>query len=238
MRSKEDAHDYRYFPDPDLPPLVIAPEWIEAVRAQMPELPREIAVRLIRDYGLTPYAASQLLAERSLFDFFEASCLRRTDIDFPAEAWVNEEVVRVCANLVIGEVAKKLNEDAGPRWEFWVSPQTVGRIAMRIKDGSISVKVGRDLLGSIWNEDRAKGSCRWHDEVDVLIESRGLKQMSDSGELERLIDEVLAANPKSVEEYRAGRDKAFNALVGQAMKATKGKGNPTQVNELLKKKLG
>jgi aspartyl-tRNA(Asn)/glutamyl-tRNA(Gln) amidotransferase subunit B len=238
MRSKEDAHDYRYFPDPDLPPLVIADEWIERVRAEMPELPRDIAVRLVRDYGLTPYASSQLLSERSLFEFFEASCLRNADTDFTAEAWADEEVVRTCANLVIGEVAKKMNEDAGPRWQFWVSPQTVGRIAMRIKEGLVSVKVGRELLGSIWDEDRVKGSCRWHTEVDTLIESKGLKQMSDTGELDRILDAVLAANPKSVDEFRAGKDKAFNALVGQAMKASQGKANPAQVNELLKLKLG
>jgi aspartyl-tRNA(Asn)/glutamyl-tRNA(Gln) amidotransferase subunit B len=238
MRSKEDAADYRYFPDPDLPPLVISQTWIDRVKAQMTEPPASIAIGLERNYGLTAYAASQLVSERSLFDFFESSCLRASDTDFSVEEWRDAEVVRTCANLVIGEVAKKLNEDAGPRWQFWVSGHSVGRVAMRIRQGVISVKVGRELLGLIWDEDRARGGCRWHTEIDALIESMGLRQMSDSGELERILDEVLAANAKSVEEFRAGKEKAFNALIGQAMKATKGKANPAQVNELLKKKLG
>jgi aspartyl-tRNA(Asn)/glutamyl-tRNA(Gln) amidotransferase subunit B len=239
MRSKEDAADYRYFPDPDLPPLVISQAWIDRVKSQMPELPSSIARRLELDYGLTAYAASQLVSERALFDFFESSCLMNSDTEFSGEEWSDAEVVRTCANLVIGEVAKKLNEDAGQRWQFWVSGQTVGRIAMRIRQGVISVKVGRELLGLIWDEDRgARNGCRSHEEVDALIRSMGLRQMSDIGELERILDEVLAANAKSVEEFRAGKDKAFNALIGQAMKATKGKANPAQVNELLKKKLG
>jgi len=217
MRTKEDAHDYRYFPDPDLPPLVIANEWIEQVRAQMPELPRLMAARFQADYGLPAYDAAAMTQSKAFAAYFE-------------EAAQVSGQPKLVANWLMGELARRLNAqtielDASP-----VRAPALAAMVARIADGTISNNGAKQVFDALWTAD---GS-----DVDAIIAAKGLKQMSDSGELERIIDEVLAANAKSVEEYRAGKDKAFNALVGQAMKATKGKGNPTQVNELLKKKLG
>ena len=217
MRSKEEAHDYRYFPDPDLPPLVIAPEWIERVRAQLPELPGVMAARFQRDYGLPAYDAAMMTQGKAVAAYFEDA----------AKASAQPKLV---ANWLVGEVMRRLNAqgqtiDAGP-----VSPGLLAAMIARIVDGTISNNGARQVFDALWTGDSK--------DVDALIESLGLKQMSDSSELEGIIDSVLAANAKSVEEFRAGKEKAFNALVGQAMKATKGKGNPAQVNELLKKKLG
>jgi aspartyl-tRNA(Asn)/glutamyl-tRNA(Gln) amidotransferase subunit B len=237
MRTKEDAHDYRYFPDPDLPPLVIGSDWIAEIKADMPALPREVFAEFVGS-AVPPATAAQLVSEKSLAGFFRASCLRSNDTDFLIEEWRDPDVVRTCANLVVGEVARKLNEDGGARWEFWITSHTLGRLAMRVVDGTISLRVAKALLDEIWDEDRAKKACRWHTEVDALIAAKGLKQMNDGGALETIVDQVLAANARSVDEYRAGKDKAFNALVGQVMKASQGKANPAQAGELLKKKLG
>lgn len=216
MRTKEDAHDYRYFPDPDLPPLVIAPEWIERVKAAMPELPRVMAQRFQADYGLPAYDAAMMTQGKAMGAFFEAA----------AKACGQPKLV---ANWLMGEVSRRLNaEDRG----IDASPVSAAQLAAmigRIADGTISNNGAKQVFDALWT---GAGN-----DVDAVIEAKGLKQMSDTGELERILDEVLAANAKSVEEYRAGKDKAFNALVGQAMKATKGKANPAQVNELLKKKL-
>ncbi len=217
MRTKEDAHDYRYFPDPDLPPLVIAPEWVARVKGEMPELPRAMGERLQRDYGLPAYDAAMMTQGKAMGAFFEAA----------AKACGQPKLV---ANWLMGEVSRRLNAqdlaiEASP-----VSAAQLAALIARIADGTISNNGARQVFDALWS---GEGS-----DVDAVIEARGLKQMSDSGELERIVDEVLAANPKSVEEYRAGKDKAFNALVGQAMKATKGKANPAQVNGLLKKRLG
>lgn len=216
MRTKEDAHDYRYFPDPDLPPLVIAPEWVERVKAGMPELPRVMAQRFQADYGLPAYDAAMMTQGKAMGAFFEAA----------AKACGQPKLV---ANWLMGEVSRRLNaEDRG----IDASPVSAAQLAAmigRIADGTISNNGAKQVFDALWT---GQGT-----DVDAVIEARGLKQMSDTGELERILDEVLAANAKSVEEYRAGKDKAFNALVGQAMKATKGKANPAQVNELLKKKL-
>ncbi|MGE4050073.1 MAG: Asp-tRNA(Asn)/Glu-tRNA(Gln) amidotransferase subunit GatB [Piscinibacter sp.] len=216
MRTKEDAHDYRYFPDPDLPPLVIAPEWIERVKAEMPELPRLMAQRFQGDYGLPAYDAAMMTQGKAMGAFFEAA----------AKACGQPKLV---ANWLMGEVSRRLNaEDRG----IDASPVSAAQLAAmigRIADGTISNNGAKQVFDALWT---GQGT-----DVDAVIEARGLKQMSDTGELERILDEVLAANAKSVEEYRSGKDKAFNALVGQAMKATKGKANPAQVNELLKKKL-
>jgi len=217
MRSKEEAHDYRYFPDPDLPPLVIAPEWIERVRAQLPELPGVMAARFQRDYGLPAYDAAMMTQGKAVAAYFEDA----------AKASAQPKLV---ANWLTGEVTRRLNAqgqtiDASP-----VSATLLAAMIARIVDGTISNNGARQVFDALWTGESK--------DVDALIESLGLKQMSDSSELEGIIDAVLAANAKSVEEFRAGKEKAFNALVGQAMKATKGKGNPAQVNELLKKKLG
>ncbi|MEP7296786.1 MAG: Asp-tRNA(Asn)/Glu-tRNA(Gln) amidotransferase subunit GatB [Burkholderiales bacterium] len=217
MRSKEDAHDYRYFPDPDLPPLVIAPGWIERVRAEMPELPRLMAARFQADYGLPAYDATAMTQSKAFAAYFEDA----------AKASGQPKLV---ANWMMGELARRLNAqditlDASP-----VRAPALAAMVARISDGTISNNGAKQVFDALWTGESS--------DVDAVIATKGLKQMSDTGELERIIDDVLAANAKSVEEYRAGKDKAFNALVGQAMKATKGKGNPSQVNELLKKKLG
>jgi len=218
MRSKEDAHDYRYFPDPDLPPLVIAPEWIERVRSTMPELPGAMAARFQRDYALSAYDAAMMTQSKAFASYFE-------------EAAKASGQPKLVANWLMGEVSRRLNAEDREIEASAIAPLELAKLVTRIHDGTIHNKAAKQLFDSIW-------ASEVHDDIDSIIESSGLKQMSDAGELERIVDEVLAANAKSVEEFRAGKDKAFNALVGQAMKATKGKGNPTQVNELLKKKLG
>jgi aspartyl-tRNA(Asn)/glutamyl-tRNA(Gln) amidotransferase subunit B len=217
MRTKEDAADYRYFPDPDLPPLVVAPEWVEQVRSEMAELPRVMAARFVRDWGLPEYDANTLTQSKAMAAYFEAT----------AKA-CNQ--AKLASNWIMGELSRRLNAgettiDASP-----VSALQLGQLISRIADNTVSNNAARQVFDALWN---GEGS-----EVDALIEAKGLRQMSDTGELEKIIDEVLAANARSVEEFRAGKEKAFNALVGQAMKATRGKGNPTQVNELLRKKLG
>jgi aspartyl-tRNA(Asn)/glutamyl-tRNA(Gln) amidotransferase subunit B len=217
MRTKEDAHDYRYFPDPDLPPLVIPAEWVERVRAAMPELPRLMAGRFQRDYGLPVYDAAMMTQSKATGAFFEAA----------AKACGQPKLV---ANWLMGEVSRRLNAEGRTIESSPVDATQLAALIGRIADGTVSNNGARQVFDALWT---GAGS-----EVDAVIEANGLKQMSDSGELSAIVDEVLAANAKSVEEYRAGKDKAFNALVGQAMKATKGKANPTQVNELLKKKLG
>jgi aspartyl-tRNA(Asn)/glutamyl-tRNA(Gln) amidotransferase subunit B len=216
MRSKEDAADYRYFPDPDLPPLVIGPEWVERVRAEMPELPEPMAKRFQADYGLPAYDAAMMTQSKDFGTFFETA----------AKACSQPKLV---ANWLMGEFARRLNSEDRPLSSSPVAAATLAALIARISDGTISNNGARQLFESLWS-----GAAL---DVDSLIESLGLKQMSDNTELERILDEVLAANPKSVEEFRAGKDKAFNALVGQAMKASKGKANPALLNELLKKKL-
>ncbi|MFA6442572.1 MAG: Asp-tRNA(Asn)/Glu-tRNA(Gln) amidotransferase subunit GatB [Sterolibacterium sp.] len=218
MRSKEDAQDYRYFPDPDLLPLEISSAWIAETRASMPELPSEMKARFERDYGLSAYDATTLTASRETAGYFE-ECV----------AAAGKSNAKLCANWVMGELAARLNEaDLGVAASPVSSSQLAGMVA-RIADKTISSKIAKDVFEALWNQAGP--------DADNIIEAKGLRQITDTGAIEKLIDEVLAANPKSVEEYRAGKDKAFNALVGQAMKATKGKANPQQVNELLRKKL-
>ena len=216
MRTKEDAHDYRYFPDPDLPPLVIAPEWVERVRSEMPELPGALAARLQRALGLPAYDAAMMTTSRATAAYFEAA----------NAACAQPKLV---ANWIMGEISKRLNADGGDIASAPVSPATLGALINRIQDGTISNNAARQVFEALWTGEGA--------DVDTVIDAKGLKQMNDSGALEAILDAVLAANAKSVEDFRAGKEKAFGALVGQAMKATKGKANPAQVNELLKKKL-
>ncbi|MDO9291512.1 MAG: Asp-tRNA(Asn)/Glu-tRNA(Gln) amidotransferase subunit GatB [Hydrogenophaga sp.] len=217
MRTKEDAADYRYFPDPDLPPLVISREWVEKTRAEMSELPRVMAQRFVSDYSLPEYDAGQLTQSKAVAAYFEAVA-------------ATSQQPKLASNWVMGELSRRLNtEDKGIELSA-VSARQLGQLISRIADGTISNNAARQVFDALWT---GEGS-----DVDTLIEAKGLKQMSDTGELEKIIDDVLAANAKNVDEVRAGNAKAFNALVGQAMKATKGKANPAQVNELLKKKLG
>ncbi|MBU9325693.1 Asp-tRNA(Asn)/Glu-tRNA(Gln) amidotransferase subunit GatB [Burkholderia gladioli] len=222
MRSKEDAQDYRYFPDPDLMPVVIDPKWIERVRGEMPELPAAMQQRFVEQYGVTPYDAVVLTASKAMAAYFEA---------LVGKAGVAN--AKVAANWLMGDVSSLLNREG---IEIDASPVSAAQLALvlqRIADGTISNKIAKEIFQAIWDEKAGDEAA-----ADRIIEAKGLKQISDSGALEAIIDEVLAANAKSVEEFRAGKEKAFNALVGQAMKATKGKANPAQVNELLKKKLG
>ncbi len=216
MRSKEDAADYRYFPDPDLPPLVIAKEWIDRVRNAMPEQPDVKMQRYQDKFGLSAYDAALMTQSRAMSSFFEAteSACRRP---------------KLAANWLTGEVSRRLNAEGRSIEDCPVRPETLGALITRIVDQIISNSAAKQVLDALWN-DPGKG-------LDDVIIEQGHEQMSAT-ELGRIVDEVLAANPKSVEEYRAGKEKAFNALVGQAMKATRGKANPEQVNALLKNKLG
>ena len=215
MRSKEDAHDYRYFPDPDLPPLVIAAEWVERVRAEMPELPKDMAARFERDYGLSAYDAAMMTESRAVAAYFEAA----------TEASREPKLV---ANWMMGEISRRMNTgtlDAIP-----LAPRTLAMLIARIVDRTVSNAAARQVFDALWQGEG--------DDVDALIEAKGLRSMRDASELDRIVDAVIAGNAKSVEEFRAGKDKAFNALVGQAMKASKGKADPAEVSELLRKKLG
>jgi len=215
MRTKEDAADYRYFPDPDLPPLVIAAEWIEQVKQSMPELPRVMVERFVEDYALPEYDATTLTQSKAMAAYFEAV----------AKACKSP---KLASNWIMGEVSRRLNADEISIEQVPVRAAQLATLITRIVDNTISNNAARQVFDGLWN-----GAG----EVDDIIEAKGLKQMSDSGELEKIIDAVIAANPDNVAQYKAGKDKAFNALVGQAMKASKGKANPAQVNALLKKKL-
>ena len=221
MRSKEDAHDYRYFPDPDLMPLMIDAGWIERVKLDMPELPAAMQERFVHQYGLTPYDAAVLTSSKAMAAYFEA-----------VVAKLGASQAKTAANWLMGEVSSQLNRDGLEIGACPVSAAQLALVLQRIADGTISNKIAKEIFLAIWDEKAIDDAA-----ADRIIEAKGLKQISDTGALEAIIDEVLAANPKSVDEYRAGKEKAFNALIGQAMKATKGKANPQQVNELLKKKL-
>ena len=217
MRSKEDAADYRYFPDPDLPPLMIGRDWVEKTRAEMSELPRVMAARFVTQYGLPEYDAGQLTQSKAMASYFEAVAAASRQ-------------PKLASNWVMGEISKRLNSDEKTIDSSPVSGQQLAHLIERIADSTISNSAAKQVFDALWVGENT--------EVDAIIEAKGLKQMSDTSELEKIIDDVLAANAKNVEEIRAGNTKAMNALVGQAMKATKGKANPAQVNELLKKKIG
>lgn len=216
MRSKEDAMDYRYFPDPDLLPLEISPDWIARVQTQMPELPAAMRERFVRDYGLSDYDAQTLTASKPLAAYFEAVAKDVAD-------------KKAAANWVMGEVSAALNEADIEIDQAPVSAAQLAGLIARVLDGTINLKTGKEVFAALWKGEGAS--------ADAIIDARGLKQISDAGAIEKLIDDVLAANPKPVAEFKAGNEKAFNSLVGQAMKATKGKANPAQVNEILRRKL-
>jgi len=217
MRTKEDSADYRYFPDPDLPPLCISEQWIEETRRHMPELPRKMAERLVADYGLPEYDATTLTQSPAMGAYFEAAAKASGQ-------------PKLASNWIMGEISKRLNAEEVGIEAAKVSAAQLGALIGRIQDGTISNNAARQVFDALWGGEGA--------EVDALIEAKGLKQIQDTGALEKIIDEVIAANPDNVAQFKAGKDKAFNALVGQAMKASKGKANPAQVNELLRAKLG
>ena len=216
MRSKEDAMDYRYFPDPDLLPLAIDREWIDAIAREMPELPGTMRDRFVRDYGLPEYDAAVLTGSKPLAAYYEAVAAAVADR-------------KVAANWIMGEVSAALNSAQIEIGASPVGPVQLAGLIGRVLDGTINNKTAKEVFAALWNGEGAS--------ADAIIEARGLKQISDAGAIEKLIDEVLAANPGPVAEFRAGKEKAFNSLVGQAMKATRGKANPQQVNEILRRRL-
>ena len=216
MRTKEDAADYRYFPDPDLPPLCISREWVARVQAEMSELPRLMAARFVADYGLPEYDATTLTQSKAMAAYFEAT----------AKACGQP---KLASNWIMGELSRRLNTGESDIEKSPVSAMQLGALISRITDGTVSNNAARQVFDALW---MGEGQ-----DADAVIEAKGLRQMNDSGALEKIVDEVIAANAKNVEEYRAGKEKAFNALVGQIMKASKGKANPAQVNELLKARL-
>ncbi len=217
MRSKEDSADYRYFPDPDLPPLCISAQWIEATRAQMPELPRSMAERFVADYGLPEYDATTLTQSPAMAAYFEAA----------AQA---SGQPKLASNWVMGEISRRLNAEEIGIESSKVSAAQLGQLIGRIQDGTISNAAARQVFEALWSGEGA--------EVDAVIDAKGLKQMQDTGALEQMVDAVIAANPDNVAQFKAGKDKAFNALVGQVMKASQGKANPALVNQLLRARLG
>jgi aspartyl-tRNA(Asn)/glutamyl-tRNA(Gln) amidotransferase subunit B len=223
MRSKEDAHDYRYFPDPDLLPLVIGSDWIERVRGEMPELPDAKRARFVADYGLSAYDATTLTASLEISSYYEA-----------AVESAGAASAKPCANWVMVDLAARVNREGIELAASPVSAAQLGRLVARITDNTISNNIAKKVFEAIWASEGGSGI----DAADRIIDAQGLRQITDSGAIESLIDGVLEANPAMVAEFRAGREKAFNALVGQAMKATKGKANPQQVNQLLRAKLG
>ncbi|MFP8780015.1 Asp-tRNA(Asn)/Glu-tRNA(Gln) amidotransferase subunit GatB [Hydrogenophaga sp. RWCD_12] len=216
MRTKEDAADYRYFPDPDLPPLVIARSWVDEVKAAMPELPRQMAERLVQAYGLPEYDATTLTQSPAMAAYFETAAKASGQ-------------AKMASNWIMGEVSRRLNNEEKDIAQVPVSADTLAALLKRIADGTVSNNAAKQVMDALW---AGEGQ-----DVDAVIESKGLKQMNDSGALEAIIDEVMAANAPMVEQFRAGKDKAFNALVGLVMKASKGKANPQQANDVLRQKL-
>jgi aspartyl-tRNA(Asn)/glutamyl-tRNA(Gln) amidotransferase subunit B len=216
MRTKEDAADYRYFPDPDLPPLVVSREWVEQVRAAMPELPRQMAERLVRDYGLPEYDAATVTQSPAMAAYFETAAKASNQ-------------PKMASNWIMGEVSRRLNAQEKDIADVPVNAATLAALLQRIADGTVSNNAAKQVMDALWSGEGQS--------VDALIEAKGLKQMNDSGALDALVDEVMAANAPMVEQFRAGKDKAFNALVGLVMKASKGKANPQQAGDLLRQKL-
>lgn len=216
MRSKEDSMDYRYFPDPDLLPLDISEEWLERVRSNMPELPEQMRARLTKDFGLSDYDASVLTSSKAMADYYLAVADKVSD-------------KKIAANWVMGEVSAALNQAEMTIETLPVTPEKLSVLISRVLDNTINNKGAKKIFSAIM-----QGS---EEGVDTLIEQLGLKQISDTGAIEKIVDEVIANNPKNVEEFKAGKEKALNGLVGQVMKASKGKANPAQVNQLLRQKL-
>jgi aspartyl-tRNA(Asn)/glutamyl-tRNA(Gln) amidotransferase subunit B len=223
MRSKEDANDYRYFPDPDLLPVVIDDAWIAQVRSGMPALPTQLREQWQSEYGLSAYDTQLLTQDRDTAKVFEDLL-----------AIVGRPLAKAAANLIAGEFASAVNRAGIATADAPLKAKHLAPLLTRVADGTISNKIAKDIFAILWEEAVAGKAMST---VDHIIDAKGLKQISDSGALEAIIDQVLAANQKSVEEFRSGKEKAFNALVGQIMKASQGKANPGQVNDLLRKKL-
>lgn len=226
MRSKEDAQDYRYFPDPDLLPVRIDQAWIDEVKASMPQLPSQLREIWQAEYGLTSYDAQILTQEKATAQFFQQLV-----------NLVGADAAKQAANWISGDLASAMNRDSVDASNAPLKPEHLAELIKRVVDGTISNKIGKEIFTLLW-EKAKQAELPLVGAVDAMIDEKGLRQISDTGAIEKIIDEVLAQNSKSVEEYRSGKEKAFNALVGQIMKASKGKANPGQVNTLLKQKLG
>jgi len=224
MRSKEEANDYRYFPDPDLLPVEIDQLYIDTVCASLPELPDQKAQRLRTDYDLSAYDAGVLTASAELADYYE-TVIEKAAADFPDVALSP----KLAANTVIGELSGLLNRDGVEISDSRIAPAALAELLARIADNTISGKIAKDVLEAMWDEGK---------DADAIIEARGWRQITDESAIEAAIDAVIAANPSQLAQYRSGKDKLFGFFVGQAMKATQGKANPARLNELLKKKLG
>lgn len=225
MRSKEDAQDYRYFPDPDLPPLCIDASWIEAVRQEMPELPSALRDRLSTELGLSAYDAATVTNSRAAADYFQAGLAALAGQTGGCTA----ERAKLLANWVMGELASSLNREDKDIDQSPVGPQQLAGLVERIQDGTLSSKIAREVFAALWSGEFSS--------ADAVIEAKGLKQIQDTGLIDGLVAEVIAANPKMVEEFLSGKDKALNAMVGQVMKKSQGKANPQMVTDLLKAKL-
>jgi aspartyl-tRNA(Asn)/glutamyl-tRNA(Gln) amidotransferase subunit B len=221
MRTKEDAHDYRYFPDPDLLPLNIDEKWFTSVEQAMPELPLAKIERYVKDLGLSAIDAQSMVASKGISDFFESAISQIPESE-------TRKISKLVANWINGDLAAALNKEQVELVDSPVTAKMIGDLAQRIADNTLSSKLAKQVFEGLWN---GSGS------VDEMIEKEGLKQLSDSSELETFADQVIAANPQQAEDFRGGKEKALNALVGQMMKLTKGKANPAQVNEILRKKL-
>jgi aspartyl-tRNA(Asn)/glutamyl-tRNA(Gln) amidotransferase subunit B len=239
MRSKEEAHDYRYFPDPDLLPLDITPAMLEQVRASLPELPKAKQARYINEFELTPYEAELLTASREIAEYFEAAQKHLSDlnpamwpeVDSPDARWMYGGAI---AKGIVGLLASQLNRDGIGIEQTKVTPQQFAILHCRMmgKNPVLTAKLAREVFQLLWENPSES-----MDAIDIIIETKGLKQVSDTGAIEKIVDEIIAANPAQVAEYRSGKDKVFGFFVGLAMKASKGKANPAQLNEVLKKKL-
>jgi aspartyl-tRNA(Asn)/glutamyl-tRNA(Gln) amidotransferase subunit B len=221
LRSKEEANDYRYFPDPDLLPVVIEKDFIESVRGSLPELPDQKAARYVEKFGLSAYDAGVLTASREMGDFYEAVLASLQSKNLAGHE-------KLAANWTMGELSAALNKDNLDVTQSKIDAGRLAGLLARIADETISGKIAKEVFEQMWLEGR---------DADAIIEAKGLKQITDTGAIERLIEEVMAANPKQLAEYRSGKDKLFGFFVGQVMKVSAGKANPDQVNALLKKKL-
>jgi aspartyl-tRNA(Asn)/glutamyl-tRNA(Gln) amidotransferase subunit B len=234
MRSKEEANDYRYFPDPDLLPVMVDEAFLDKVRAELPELPQAKRERFEGGYGLPAYDAGVLTASREMADYFEATCCALTLSPLPpveAEnevAAISKEMAKIAANWTMGDLSAALNKDGRDLADSPISSAQLAGLLKRIADGTISGKIAKEVFAAMWAGEG---------DADAIIEAKGLKQVSDAGAIEKIVDDILAANPAQVAEYRSGKDKVFGFFVGQAMKASKGKANPAQLNDILKKKL-
>jgi aspartyl-tRNA(Asn)/glutamyl-tRNA(Gln) amidotransferase subunit B len=229
MRTKEDAADYRYFPDPDLPPLAIAPEWVERVRSQMAELPRVMAARFVQQYGLPEYDATTLTQSKAMAAYFEAA----------AQA---SGQAKLASNWIMGEVSRRVNEDGRDFGELPITPNQLAVALRRVADGKLFKNGVIQVIDHFWREAIYAGAYgdsleEAEQVVNAILDAKGLNETTDAGALEKIVDDVIAANADNVAQFKAGKEKAFNALVGQVMKASKGKANPAQVNEMLRRKL-